>query len=169
MGVKPARVQKIYMEYGVNIMESAFLLPLVIDYRVSRRVQIYLVLLHALALLALLGSDHTWQTSLPAGGLLIFSLWWHFLRRVDYAGKLTGYRFILDRDNLWWVRDRAGKETSIKLLPGAFVHPCMVVIRFAANDSKKYALILSDDNLDAETLRRLRVRLRYPTTGAGIK
>ena len=157
------------MEYGVLVMESAFLLPLVIDYRVSRRVLIYLILLHALALSALLGSDHGWQTALPAGVLLIFSFWWHFLRCADCAGKLSGHRFILDRDNQWWVRDRAGKETSIKLLPGAFVHPWIVVIRFAAVDSKKYALILSDDNLDAETLRRLRVRLRYPTTGAGIK
>jgi len=146
-------------------MESAFLQPLVIDYRVSRRVLIYLILLHTLAQLALLCSYPGWPAVVPASLLLILCLYRQFLQCLDHTGNLTGYRFILDQDNRWWVRDRTGKETDIRLLPGAFVHPCIVVIRFEDHASQTHVLILSDDNLDALSLRRLRVRLRYPPTG----
>ena len=68
-------------------------------------------------------------------------------------------RLILNSSDEWTLVDERG-DRPIKLLPGAFVHPRLLVLRFS-DDDRKYSIILTPTMLDRDILRRLRVRLRF--------
>lgn len=68
---------------------------------------------------------------------------------------------IWDADENWHLSLANGSIISARLLPDTYIHPWLVVLNFICQDpSKKYSLPLLPDSLDANTLRRLRVRLR---------
>ncbi len=143
-------------------MSNAFLQLLIIDYRMSRGILIYLLLLHILALLALWYSHLHLVISLPASLVVLGSLAWRSRQWRNSAQCPPVHQVILDSENRWWLRMREAGDRRLGLLPGSFVHPWMIILRFVDEAAKRYTLILCDDNLDADTLRRLRVRLRYP-------
>jgi len=67
----------------------------------------------------------------------------------------------------WMLRDAAGGEMQARLLPGAYVHPQWVILNFVPvgqrwrwyRHGRRRTVILLNDMLDADSLRRLRVRL----------
>ncbi|TAJ93788.1 MAG: hypothetical protein EPO31_06300 [Gammaproteobacteria bacterium] len=143
-------------------MNNAFLQPIVIDYRLSRGVWIYLLLLHFFALLAVWYSHLHLAFSLPGSLVVLGSLAWRFRQWRDSAQYPPAQRFILDSENRWWLRKQEAGDRRLGLLPGSFVHPGMIILRFVDDTKARHTLILCRDNLDADALRRLRVRLRYP-------
>lgn len=143
-------------------MSNAFLQPLIIDYHMSRGVWIYLLLLHILAMIALWYSHLHLAISLPASLVVLGSLVWRSRQRRNSAQCRPVHQVILDSENHWWLRLHEAGDRRLGLLPGSFVHPWIIIMRFVDEAKVRYTLILCHDNLDAATLRRLRVRLRYP-------
>ncbi len=68
----------------------------------------------------------------------------------------------LRKDNTWLI-SIAGKEAiKAELLPDCLVQPWLTVLVFQLPDRRKKSLILLRDNIDPDTFRRVRVRLRNP-------
>ena len=93
------------------------------------------------------------------GGSLIFTLNTYALLRGRWAIACA----VCEGDGQWSLRTAAGREFDVRLLPGSYVHPGLVILNFSADRRwRSYSMILMPDSLDALTLRRLRVRLLHP-------
>lgn len=107
-----------------------------------------------------------------------FGLWWKAVAGVVIAWRgarsLTSRlaqakrSFRLDGQDRWWLLREDGKALRLQRLPGSLVHPWLVVLRFKDAAGRVYSQALLNDNMDAPSLRRLRVRLRFPLRRAGF-
>jgi len=87
------------------------------------------------------------------GGAILISLY------RNWNPTPTFPRLRWDSQGQWWFYDRGGTEYRAELLPGAYVHPWLVILRFRVNLVIR-DLVLVPDNVNATQLRRLRVRLK---------
>lgn len=142
-------------------MENPFTMPIRIKYRPPGNLIIFLSIIHIGALTCLMSlSIPMWLRVLLAliisGSYAIYT--YKFLR-----ARHDRVELILSPDNEWRVVDLASDGHDwcrMNLSPGAFVHPRLVVLRLSG-DLGKYTFLLSPKNVDRDSLRRLRVRLRY--------
>lgn len=137
-------------------LESA----LVIRYRPSRWIFCVVVALHAGALPVLV------PTALPGwlkgviAALVIAGL-------VAAATRYRREQFSrqqlrLTPANAWLLEHAGGESEPLALLPGSLLHPDLMILRFRGARGSRPVFVLSVDNVDADTRRRLRVRLRFP-------
>lgn len=72
---------------------------------------------------------------------------------------------VWDENDQWLLRDKRHQTHRAQLLPTSYVHARLVVINLRLQDMAWYnryrTIILLHDNIDSETFRRLRVRLRW--------
>lgn len=72
---------------------------------------------------------------------------------------------VWDENDQWLLRDKRNQTHRAQLLPTSYVHARLVVINLRLQDIAWYnryrTIILLHDNIDSETFRRLRVRLRW--------
>lgn len=145
------------MEDATKSTGSALHHPIVIDYRRSGRLHVFIILSHLGALLCLHWTELPWVAIFLASLLILGSY-----TRTRWLNRLEQARYILTRDNQWFVIDENGRQRPLKRLPGTLVHPGLVIVRLADPGRRRRDLILTRDNLDPAVLRRLCVRLRYP-------
>lgn len=142
--------------------ENAFELPIRFTYRPPKGLLIFLTTSHLGAIICL------FLASVPAPILLkgllsliiLFSC--SFYLYSYHHAKQHPRQFILNANDEWLSLDISDREEKLRLLPAAFVHPLIVVMRFEMVSGKRLALLLTPSNCDPVVLRRLRVRLRYP-------
>ena len=67
---------------------------------------------------------------------------------------------ILRTDETWLITIKGGEPVRAELFPGCLVQPWLTVLQFRMPDRSRKALILLQDNIDVDTFRRLRVRLK---------
>jgi len=86
-----------------------------------------------------------------------------------HAGNFKRYsafdkplQLLLDTANNWSVVVPDGKRIDASLQSASIFQPGFVVLNLQDKNSTKYVFILTESNLDKQTLRRLRVRLLYP-------
>ena len=80
---------------------------------------------------------------------------WHLDRAINTA--------ILRTDDSWLVLTAGDEPIKVDLLPGCLVQPWLTVLQFRLPDRRRKSLILLQDNMDKDTFRRLRVRLKNKT------
>lgn len=139
-------------------MEFPLELPIFIHYRPSKRVGIFNTLVHAGALFCLFLSD------IPATATMlvitaVLTSYGFCLRRFLFPDETC---FRLDRHDRWQLLRDNHEAVDLKLLPGALVHPHIVALCFREPGGRTRYCVLTHDNLDGQTLRRLRIRLRWP-------
>ena len=140
-------------------MDSAFELPIHISYRPPSWLAIALIINHIGAIICIfIVAVPVWvaaiiTTAVMAGLIRSLSGYLHD-RRVLPARQL-----ILNSSNQWRLVDAHG-DRRIRLLPGAFVHEQLLVLRFQ-DDRRRVSFILSPASVNRDVLRRLRVRLRF--------
>jgi hypothetical protein len=130
--------------------------PLRLEPRFSPRLAALLALALAGALLL------PWLAALPAGWrvaafLLAFILAWPGWR--DAFGRRRITRAVWDELGAWQLELADGTATEAELEGGSFVAPAVMVLGFRTGVGRHHLVVLAD-TLDAETRRRLRVRLR---------
>lgn len=135
-----------------------------IAYRPSRMVFIILMAVHILAFASILVAE-----ILPGAkfflALLVASGLYKSCRDYSRPGNSTAKtELVLDASDVWHLVNDKQDTTELTLLPAVFVHPVLVILRFTDVKRKKYSFILTPDNLDKDSLRRLRVRLRFRNT-----
>ena len=94
------------------------------------------------------------------GVALAGSLVWHWLDTVlrRLPGSVRSFTWLTGSDcRLQPVR---GPARRVRLSGAAFVQPWLVILGYRAGRWRRRYLLLLPDMLDADTLRRLRVRLR---------
>lgn len=143
-------------------MESPFILPIRIYYRPPGTLLLFLSIVHIISILCLLPlAIPVWTKGLLV--LIILCSYFGYTRDFLHARR-NRVELILQPDNEWRVVDISRKDQywdRVKLIPGAFVHPRLVVLNLKGR-AGRYCFLLTHGNVDADTLRRLRVRLRYP-------
>ncbi|MGQ0595485.1 MAG: protein YgfX [Gammaproteobacteria bacterium] len=93
-------------------------------------------------------------------GSLVWSLAWHVLHRGDAVTEA-----ILQGDGSWTVRAGPAEPVSATLANDSVVTPYLTVLLFKLADGRRRSLLVLPDNIEPETFRRLRVRLRFPLSG----
>lgn len=132
---------------------------LVLVPRVSRRLLLLAVLTPVPALAVVL--------ALPLGPLRLplvlvvvlgagYTLWSEVLGRAPWSIRSATWH----PDDSWILTLVSGREIEARLSPATFVSTWGVSLVFVLGRLRRRALALGPDSLDAETLRRLRRRLR---------
>ncbi len=137
---------------------------LFLEPRPSRWLAGLLLFLHGGAAACALATPLPVWARMVLAGLFLFNLSRVFPRYVLLRrGAVTA--LLWDERGEWRLRIEGAGEVAARLEPGGFVSPLGMVLGFRTCEGNEYhAVILLLDSLDAETLRRLRVRLR--TEGA---
>ena len=81
---------------------------------------------------------------------------------------------IWDSDNDWSLHAASGEQLAVRLLPGSYVHPLLVILNFELEapplgtspsgqlfNTRRRSIVLAKDSADATTLRQLRARLNF--------
>ena len=138
--------------------------PLRLKPRPSRRLAAYLLVVHcaALAVVLAIPLDWYWRTGLAALVLagLIFAVAAHVLYLVPWAVREVSWA----SDGTWWLTLVSGDLVKARLLPSTYVTGRLLVLNFRCGRWWPRAMVLLPDALDADLLRRLRVRLRLEGT-----
>ena len=71
----------------------------------------------------------------------------------------------LNKNNEWLVIDK-GIAYSVRLKPATLVHSCLIVLRFSGGLKNLRCFVLNRENVEKQTLRRLRVRLLHGETAS---
>ena len=149
-------------EESIFDMESPFTMPIRIYYRPPGSLMLFLSIVHAISILCLLPlALPDWVKCLLAL-IILYSYHGYTLDYLRARGKRL--ELILQPDNEWRLVDLSRPDQQrvrVTLIPGAFVHPRLVVLNMQG-PAGRFALLLTPQNVDADTFRRLRVRLRYP-------
>lgn len=129
----------------------------------SYRLAALLLLVHAGALTLTFTLPLVPAIMLLLAGAVSVSLVW------SLGGALLKRRAIVeliwDAMGEWTLRDAAGGEIQAHLLPGGYVHPQLVILNFVPVGQRRrwhwrrHTVVLLNDMLDADSLRRLRVQL----------
>lgn len=67
---------------------------------------------------------------------------------------------VWDRSGQWRLVQRDGRMLDVRLEHGAYAHPKLLVLPFRTRSRQRVPVLVAPDMVDAEGLRRLRVRLR---------
>ncbi len=130
----------------------------------SRYLACFIVSAHVGAMLTVIWSGLPAQFKIVAIILILgacsrtIGAWW-----VDFD-RASKYEFMLTAAGAWLRQAPGGQAVALVAVPPVFVHPFLIVVRLVSIDGPRirHDLILLPDNIDPDTSRRLRVRLRLP-------
>jgi toxin CptA len=122
----------------------------------------FLLLVHCASLAAVLAVplDWYWRAGLAClvlGGLA-FAIGAHVLYLVPWAVREANWA----SDGTWHLTMASGDSVEARLLPSTYVTGPLLVLGFRCGGwlARARSLVLLPDSVDADVLRRLRVRLR---------
>ncbi|MBI1421924.1 MAG: hypothetical protein GC149_00575 [Gammaproteobacteria bacterium] len=139
------------------MLSNGFYKPLHLRRKFSRLLAAFLILLHALALLALLQS-----LAMPEGihaglyGFLLLSTVYH--TKHLWSLRDTGAYWVWQSAGTW---QRTDEEKTYRVVIARSVQtPWFVSLTLTAGSGNRHSLLIVRDQLHADTFRRLRVRLK---------
>lgn len=119
-----------------------------------------LLLAHGLALLCVLLVQGSPPWIWPLGLLIVLSAVQLIGKHARLAHPASLAALLWDAQGQWTLRLRDGREFDARLLGDSLLTARLVILNFAASRFRRVSLVIPPDRLDAETFRRLRVRLR---------
>jgi len=148
------------------IVKSADSHVLRLEIQPSRALLRIQFLLHGLALMVLaypLGVPTWLRIGLFAGlGASLF-----FLLRSDALVRVR--HLLLDAHNQWYRLDTGGQREPLRLREDSWLGHRVAVLRFDRDGGgRPLNVLILPDNLDADSFRRLRVRLRHAPADSGV-
>ena len=130
--------------------------------RASLRLALLLVVTHTAAMVSVVAMPVPWWQRFAGCSLLLASAVIMIRRRALLRVADSVVRLQLKRDGSCELVTRDQRLISGNLCPGWFVSPLMVVVRFACPGERLSRVItLLPDSADADSLRQLRVFLRF--------
>jgi len=141
------------------MLSNGFATPLHLKRKPSRLLASYLLLVHLLALLALIQALAVPPLlRLTAFGLVLLSVVYQSRRYRRQQDVASGY-WICYADGSWRY---SGEEANYVLRAAGCVNtPWFVVLTFSGAGGEQRRLLLLCDQIDADSFRRLRVRLKF--------
>jgi hypothetical protein len=133
--------------------------PLTIRPAVSRRLLLYLLVVHVGALVVLATLPVHWAPRLLLGLLvaasLVYSVWAQVLHRAPWSIVEAVWS-----DTGWTLTTRGGQTDRARLSSSSYVGVGLVILIFRCGPVRRRSVLLLSDCIDAELLRRVRARLR---------
>lgn len=114
--------------------------------------------MHLIALLVLFALPVPWWIKPPLMALIAIQWVSVWRRHLALSAPAAVRRLIWNADGRWELIRADGIPSEAQLLPAAYVHPWLVVLRFR-EDKRHSSVVLPTDGLPADEHRRLRVRL----------
>jgi hypothetical protein len=139
-----------------------FDLPVRIDYVPPTWLMPFIYLTHSVAAVCLIPVNLPWSIKIILFLAVFFSLRFNVANFRRYSAFDKPLQLLLDTANNWSVVVPDGKRIDASLQSASILQPEFVVLNLQDKNSTKYVFILTESNLDKQTLRRLRVRLLYP-------
>ncbi len=143
--------------------------PLLIQPGVSRRLVVFLLVTHALgvgAVLLMQGVPWWGRVLLLLGvGVSCWHYWRLHISRQHPAAVLETTFYGIDS---WRVHTRSGSQFAT-LADSSFLQPWLCVLNLRMQNGAMRSLILLPDNLSADVLRRLRVRVKFSAVASPEK
>ncbi len=139
---------------------AAYASPLVLEPGVSRYLNIYLVVVHALALVVIavpMNLPLAVRLGIAVAIVCSFIRQW---RRTRQHAPARIRRLVWEVDDDWNVWCNDSTETVAQLRPESYESTWLVILHLQLNQGGKRILLLLPDMLDRQSFRRLRVRLR---------
>ena len=131
--------------------------PLVLEPGRSRLLILFLLAGHGLASLALL---QPLRVPLAAQAVLLALVGASLVLSLVRYGSPARSRLIQDVHGEWRLQEAAGGKLVPARLCDSYLMPGLCLLRLRTPEGKRRTFVILPDMLDAETLRRLRVRLR---------
>jgi len=144
---------------------TAFATPLSLELRPSRRLSGFLLAAHGGALAALPFTSLPFWAVIAMGLAVLVGLTRLLPRFATLSHPDAVTRLVWPAEDEWQLATRGGQQDSGVLLPGAYVHPWLVILPFRTGRRRRSVPILPD-MLDADSFRRLRVRLGLHSSAA---
>ena len=155
--------------------QNKYASPLRIEIHSSLILVIFVSAIHAGAIAMLAVSETSWLIKLALtlvvlGSLLFFLGAHRRAARFGFLKKLFPQirNIVWGNDDRWILITEDGEELRAQLLTSSFVHPQLTTVNLKLAAMPWYnryrSFVFMRDNLDAETFRRLRVRLRWYST-----
>lgn len=147
-------------------MQNNFELPILIAPRFFHWCRIWTITVHLGAAVSMLISAIPWFWKIPLLAPVVFS-YFHITGKYCHALHADSVvRIYFNDADEWWLTTAAGNTVQAQLVSPCFVHPRVVVLSFKSGSLlKRYHVVLTPASADADSLRRLRVRLRLPMHG----
>ncbi len=131
--------------------------PLDLKPRPSRRLLMILLVVHLLAVSALiLPLTLSWYWRSPVLFVIAFSAWSSLYKSRFNRIKNACWRMSGDFE----LELRNGKKLRARLLAGSLVTEWLIILHLACKNGRRREWLLLPDMIDSETYRRLSVRLR---------
>lgn len=137
---------------------SSFLRPIIIQYRPPVWLFYVIVLLYALAIYGVLISAILLELKI----ILIILISIGFYRESIDHNNYTPELLTLDFNGNWKTKTAGDQEANIRLVSVGFYTPTLIVLGFKDEELKMHTYVLTNNCVDDDTLRRLRVRLLQP-------
>ncbi len=141
-------------------MSRASAAPLRIEAGPSRRIALYLLLVHTAGLAVLPWLPLAWYLQLALAlsiGAGLVNAWSVHARR---SAPRAIHAAELDSEGAWTLYLADGRALAGRMLSSSFVHPALLVLNFRTGRFRRRHLVLLADAADPDVLRRLRVQLR---------
>ena len=141
----------------------AYASPLVLEPGRSRYLMVYLVVSHALALVAL---------AVPLNLPLLPRLVLASVVIVSYVWQITRVRprrLVWQSDGDWSLFDEEENERLAYLSPDSYVSTLLVILRLQLEQGGRCSVVILPDMLDRHSFRRLRVRLHQARLADGAE
>lgn len=121
----------------------------------------YIGIIHGGALILLPCLDLPLEFILFLGVIVSISFYCNLQHQALLSSSKAITQVIWDRQGIWFLCQRNKMKYVGELLPSCFVSSHLVVLNFGAGVWwRRVSVALLSDNVDLESLRRLRVRLR---------
>lgn len=135
---------------------KGFLVPLYLRSLPSIAMFIPVVIIHGVAVFCVFFS------SLPAllQGLSSLLIAVSGLFSIRGVRARAGMQLVLNRRGDWFLIEAAGQSRSVNPTSGLILHANLVLLTVRDEDGKLFPFVFTLWNTDADTLRRLRVRLK---------
>lgn len=145
----------------MTLPHHAVYAPLRLEPGRSPRLAAFLLLVHGLALAALMAAPLSLWVRLGLGLVLVASLIHGHALHIARASPRVITRAVWDELGLWRLTLASGRTLEAQLLPDSFVTLPLVVLNFRTGPWwSRRGLVLTGDAVDPELLRKLRVRLK---------
>jgi hypothetical protein len=131
--------------------------PIRLELRPSRRLAVCIAVVYGGAAAIVWSLPLSFTVALPLSAAIALEGCRVFRLKVRLAGAGAVTALLWKSDGAWVVRRRDGREHEARLLPGAFVHPRLSVLRLSGE--RPVSIVLFPDAVERDAFRRLRVRL----------
>ena len=134
--------------------------PLHLNLRPSAQLLAFVAAAHAMALVAVVWSASNEPWSLLLAGPVLASAWHYAWRHAALRSSSSVVRLEWDCDDRWRLFTLGGEVRDGRLRADTYLHPYLIILNFKGRLLRRTSVVIAPDRLDAESFRRLYVRLK---------